>query len=95
MVKLQEKPLALKREHPALQKMKFIHFFLFLWVIFVLLDPDPDPDPQHREKSRKTQHTDDRQHNACKGKCPSCRRPIPDWVGCSPHTGRFLQNLAS
>jgi hypothetical protein len=39
--KLQEKPSTLKREHPALQKMKFINFFLFLWVIFALLDPDP------------------------------------------------------
>ncbi len=29
----------LKREHPELQKMKFINFFLFLWVIFSLLDP--------------------------------------------------------
>ncbi len=28
----------LKREHPALQNMKF---FAFLWVIFALLDPDP------------------------------------------------------
>jgi hypothetical protein len=27
--KLQEKPLALKREHPALQKMKSINFFQF------------------------------------------------------------------
>jgi hypothetical protein len=36
------KPSALKREHPALQNMKF-KFFLFLWVIFALLDPgDPD-----------------------------------------------------
>jgi hypothetical protein len=42
MSKRQEKPSALKREHPALQKLKFINFFLFLWVIFALLDPDPD-----------------------------------------------------
>jgi hypothetical protein len=42
MSKPQEKPLALKREHPALQNMKFLNFFLFLWVIFALLDPDPD-----------------------------------------------------
>jgi hypothetical protein len=39
------KPSAFKREHPALQNMKLIHFsifsFLFLWVIFPLLDPDP------------------------------------------------------
>jgi hypothetical protein len=38
----QEKPSALKREHLAFQKMKFINFFLYLWVIFALLDPDPD-----------------------------------------------------
>jgi hypothetical protein len=23
--------------------MKFVNFFLFLWVFFVLLNPDPDP----------------------------------------------------
>jgi hypothetical protein len=40
--KLQKKPLALKRKHPALQNMKFLKFFLLLWVIFALLDPDPD-----------------------------------------------------
>jgi hypothetical protein len=39
---LQEKPSALKREHPALQNIKFLNFFLFLWVIFALLDPGPD-----------------------------------------------------
>jgi hypothetical protein len=27
------KPSAIKREHPALQNMKFMNFFLFLWVI--------------------------------------------------------------
>jgi hypothetical protein len=43
--KLQEKPAALKREHPALKNMKFLDFFLFLWVIFALLDPDPIPIP--------------------------------------------------
>jgi hypothetical protein len=43
MSKLHEKPSALKREHPALQKRKFINFFLFLWVIFALLVPDTDP----------------------------------------------------
>jgi hypothetical protein len=41
MPKLQEKPSALKREHPALQNVKILYFFLFLWVIFALLDPDP------------------------------------------------------
>jgi hypothetical protein len=45
MSKLQEKTSALKREHPALQKMKIITFFLCLWVIFALLDPDPGTDP--------------------------------------------------
>jgi hypothetical protein len=39
--KLQEKSSALKKEHPALQNMKFLYFFLFWWVIFVLLDSDP------------------------------------------------------
>jgi hypothetical protein len=43
--KLQEKPSALKREHSALLKnMKFINFFLFLWVVFALLNPDTDLD---------------------------------------------------
>jgi hypothetical protein len=41
--KLQKKPSAFKREHPALQNMKFLNFFLLLWVIFALLDLDPDP----------------------------------------------------
>jgi hypothetical protein len=39
--KLQEKPSALLREHPALRNMKFLSFFLFLWVSFALLDRDP------------------------------------------------------
>jgi hypothetical protein len=45
----------LRRDYPALQKLKFINFFLCLWVIFALRDPDmdpgtplnPDPYPQH------------------------------------------------
>ncbi len=37
--KLQEKPSALKREHPALQKRKWLpYLFPLLWVIFVFLD---------------------------------------------------------
>jgi hypothetical protein len=40
---LQEKPSALKKEHPALLKMKILSFFQFFGVIFALLDPDPDP----------------------------------------------------
>jgi hypothetical protein len=43
MPKLQEKPSALKREHPVFKNMKILDFFQFLWVIFALLDPDPDP----------------------------------------------------
>jgi len=42
MSQLQEKPSALKREHPALQKIKLISFFLCLWVILALPDPDSD-----------------------------------------------------
>jgi hypothetical protein len=41
--KLQEKASALNREHPALQKMKFINLFPCLGVIFALIDPDTDP----------------------------------------------------
>ncbi len=41
MSKLQERPSPLKREHPALQNVKFIILFLCLWVICALLDPDP------------------------------------------------------
>jgi hypothetical protein len=43
MPRLQEKPSALKREHPVLKNMKNLDFFLFLWIIFALLDPEPDP----------------------------------------------------
>ncbi len=37
--KLQEKPSALKTEHPAFQNITFL---LVLWVIYALLDSDPD-----------------------------------------------------
>jgi hypothetical protein len=39
MSKLQEKPSAPKREHPAL------FLSLCVWSIFALLDPDPGTDP--------------------------------------------------
>ncbi len=52
---------SLKRGHPALQNMKFLNFFQFLWVTFALLDPDAadqnqcvgiqaDVDPKHWTK---------------------------------------------
>jgi hypothetical protein len=40
--KLQEKPSVLKREHPALQNIKFLTFYSIFWVIFALLDPNLD-----------------------------------------------------
>jgi hypothetical protein len=40
--KLQEKPSALRREHPALENMKCLNFFSILWIILTLLDPDLD-----------------------------------------------------
>ncbi len=51
--KRESTPSALKTERTALQNIKFLNFFLILWVIFALLDPDPDPlswlnlDPKH------------------------------------------------
>ncbi len=62
MSKLQEKTSALRREHPALQKIEFIYFSMFVGHFFrpgsgngprdpvksgSNLDPDMDPDPQH------------------------------------------------
>jgi hypothetical protein len=44
MSKLQEKPSALKTQHPPLQTRKFFSFFCFIGH-FTLLDSDPDPDP--------------------------------------------------
>jgi hypothetical protein len=40
-----------QREHPALQKMKFINFFIFLCVIFALLDPDLDCESGSRSRN--------------------------------------------
>jgi hypothetical protein len=50
--KLQEKLSALKREHPELQNIKFLYFFLFLWIIFALLDPDPETQNVYPYRSR-------------------------------------------
>jgi hypothetical protein len=43
MSKLQEKPLALKREQPTLKKINFFYFFYVCGSFFALLDPDTDP----------------------------------------------------
>jgi hypothetical protein len=66
--KLQANSSTLKRDHPALQNKKCLHFYLFLWLIFALLNLDPDseigsvstdliesksnPDPQQCTKLR-------------------------------------------
>ncbi len=50
--KLQEKPSALKREHPELKKMKFINFFSTFVGLFALLDPDPDCESRLRNRIR-------------------------------------------
>ncbi len=52
MCKLQQKPSALKWEHPALQKMKFINFFPCLWVIFALLSRYFTLDFLHKKTSK-------------------------------------------
>jgi hypothetical protein len=53
MPKLQEKPSALRREHPVLKNMKILDCFLFCgsfllsWIRIRIrnLNADPDPDP--------------------------------------------------
>jgi hypothetical protein len=51
MPKQQEKPSALKSEHPALQKMKILSFFLFFghfspsWIRIRIRNLYADPDP--------------------------------------------------
>jgi hypothetical protein len=52
MSKLQEKPSALKREHPpALQKMNLLTFSMFAghfcppWIWIQIVNPDPETDP--------------------------------------------------
>ncbi len=41
--KLQVKPPAPKREHSTHPNNTFLHFFLFLWIIFAHQDPKKDP----------------------------------------------------
>jgi hypothetical protein len=52
--KVQKKPPALRREHPALQNYKFLHFYLFLWFIFALQDPNPSNQNQYGSSSAST-----------------------------------------
>jgi hypothetical protein len=44
--KLQEKTFSPQKRTPSTSKMKFINFFLCMWIIFALLDPDTDPGTQ-------------------------------------------------
>ncbi len=44
-VQVTEEAFSSQREHPTLQNIKILNFFLILWAIFALLDPDPDTDP--------------------------------------------------
>ncbi len=68
--RLQKTPSAPKREHPALQNMKFLISFP-LWVIFAFLDPDTDrltwlnPDPNTAYRYRT--YCDKKTLN-----CPEC-----------------------
>ncbi len=39
----QSRACFIKENIQHIQKIKFIYFFLCLWVFFALLDPDPDP----------------------------------------------------
>jgi hypothetical protein len=39
-VQATKEAFSLKRERPALQNMRYLNFFLLLWVFFALLDPD-------------------------------------------------------
>jgi hypothetical protein len=52
------KPSALKREHPALQKMKFISCFLFFWASFALLDLNPDLQYGSRDRTESGSNPD-------------------------------------
>ncbi len=56
--KLQENPLVLEREHPALQNMKFLHSFLLLWVPFFLMDLDSDSTKTMRIRIHNTAFTE-------------------------------------
>ncbi len=65
MSKLQEKPSALKKEHPALQNIKFMTFFYVCgsftpsWILNRIQGPnrDTDPDPQHCFKAKELTFT--------------------------------------
>jgi hypothetical protein len=48
-VQVTEEAFSSQNRTSSTSNMKFLNFFLLLWVIFALLDPDPDP--QHCEKN--------------------------------------------
>ncbi len=54
--KLQKKPSALRRGHPAVQNMKFLKFFIFFCLFFLLAGriqiPIPDPDSESGSRYR-------------------------------------------
>jgi hypothetical protein len=58
--KIQEKPLALKREHLALQNVTFSHTFLFkgsslpTWLPIRIRNADPDPADRNQYRSGST-----------------------------------------
>jgi hypothetical protein len=62
--------------------MKFLNFFLFLWVIFSLLDTDPDPDFEYKSGSGSTDLIE------------SVSNPDPntDPKHCRRHTGRPIKS---
>ncbi len=52
--KLQKKPSAFKRDHPAIQNIKFLTFLSLFLVILALLDPDPDPKHWQKDVGRNS-----------------------------------------
>jgi hypothetical protein len=100
MSKLQTKPSAFKGKHPALKRMKFIDFFLCLWVIFPFWirteNPDPDTDPgtpqqwpkqpQHRRQQLEPQPEECRWW--CGGALSRARAGAEPGAGGPPGPGR-------
>ncbi len=73
-IRVTKKSTALKREHPALQNMKFLNFLLDLWLIFALLNPDLDS-----EYGSGSTDLIESGSNLDPGPKP-CRHPSPRWI---------------